>query len=134
MIPQNKIMTGRNHHGTERFVIPECRTQIWLLQPGIVHINRSGPDLNFISRDSKHPFDKGLGAITGVPEHDNIPPMNLLKPVNKPVYKNPLLVHEPWLHAGALDFHRLDHKDYDKYRDREGKEDIAEPGFQLKRQ
>ena len=134
MISQNKILSGRNRDFIKGPTILELWTDIRLTDSEAIYIDGASPDFHFVSRQSQHSLYKGFAAVSRIPEDHNVAPADVRESINKAVDEDPLLVHQVRLHARALDFDRLDHKNDDENRYGKSDEDIAEPGFYFGRQ
>ncbi len=114
MVAQHKIHPFRNDLLRNRIVITELRAQVGFVDPLTIDINGSMSNLHLIARHRQYPLNEGLVPIPGIPEHYDIPSVNISEPVNEPIHEDSLLVEKPRLHAGTFDLDRLNYEDHDK--------------------
>ena len=113
-------------------MVAEFWVEVWLLDFAAVYKDHAAANLNRVAVNGNYPFDERLVCVPGIPENYDVAPVNVLEAIYEPVYEYPLLIHQPGLHAGALDLDRLDYKDDDEDGGRNGKENIPKPRPQFR--
>src|SRR5579862_642715 len=83
------------------------RRNVWLGEGHTIHIHNSFANLYHLAGQADDALDKRFRAIQRIPEDDHVAALDGLKPVDKLVDEDTLLIGEEWSHAGAFDLHRL---------------------------
>src|SRR5665213_3240940 len=131
MVPHHKILALRNLHRRVRAVIVRLRRNIRFGQKSTVQENLAAANFHHILRQSHDALNKRLRAVKRIPENDDIAALNWLKPVNKLVDENLLLIRDQGSHARAFHFHRLVEKNDNYHSEAERNDEIAPPTSKL---
>src|SRR6266566_4070636 len=102
MIAHDEVHVTRNAHRTIVAQIFVLRRDVWFRERLAVHINDAAANLYHFVGQRNDAFDERLAAIERIPEYDHVATLNRLKPVNKLVDEDALLIGEQWRHAGAF--------------------------------
>src|SRR5271167_1152655 len=65
--------------------------------------------------------------VQGIPEYDNVPPLDRLEAINKLIDENPLLIGKERSHAGAFHFYGLIEENDDDKCQPNGDKEVARP-------
>src|SRR6266704_7017889 len=124
MIAHDEVHVTRNSYRTIVAQVFVLRWNVWFRERLAVHINDAAANLYHFVGQRNDAFDERLAAIERIPEDNHVAALNRLKPINKLVDEDALLVGEQRRHAGAFHFDRLIQENDDDEREADGDEQI----------
>src|SRR6516162_10217746 len=127
MIAEHVVVAGLDVHRWISPMIQVLRQNVILVKGLVVDVNNTTPNLDDVTRHSDHALDVRLRGIEGIPENDNILPLDFFDPVDELVDEDALLVDQLRQHAGPFDFDRLVEENDDHDRCADGEKDVAGP-------
>src|SRR5882757_11404198 len=122
MIAHDEVHVTRNAHRTIVAQIFVLRRDVWFRERLPVHVNDAAANLYDLVGQRNDALDERLAAIEWIPEDNHVAALNRLKPINKLVDEDALLVGKQRRHAGAFHFNRLIEEHDDDERKPDGDE------------
>ena len=101
MIAQHIVLIGPNAHRGVTLLVEITRRDIRLAERFAIHQHMAIANTHFITRQSDHAFDVGLGLIERIAENHHVTPLDGPEAVEKLIDENPLVVFEAGHHAGS---------------------------------
>src|SRR6266853_746049 len=127
MIAHDEVHVTRNAHRTIVAQIFVLRRHVWFRERLAIHINGATANLHDLVGQRNDALDERFAAIEWIPEDNYVAALNRLKPINKLVDEDALLVGKERRHAGAFHFNWLIEEHDDDQRKANGDEQITRP-------
>jgi len=127
MIAHHKITSAGNF---DRAIVADVGV-LWRdvrLGDGLaIDVDNAAANFDALAGEANDAFDERLGAIQGIPEHDDVAANDGLETIHKLVDEDALLIGKERGHAGALDFNRLIEEHDDDQGEPDSNKQVASP-------